>query len=83
VRAIDGKGKQNMVFACGHSILNRTCKSNIGSLMLRYGGGGHAAVGTCQVPHQDAERVLGEIVDQLKTDECRPGVPAREAVSAA
>jgi nanoRNase/pAp phosphatase (c-di-AMP/oligoRNAs hydrolase) len=30
--------------------------------MLRYGGGGHVAAGTCQVPHEDAERVLPEIV---------------------
>ena len=51
VQIFDGKGKQNTVLACGHSILNRTCTADIGSLMLRYGGGGHRAVGTCQVPH--------------------------------
>ena len=31
--AIDGRGKQNAVFACGHSIINRTSKTNIGTLM--------------------------------------------------
>jgi nanoRNase/pAp phosphatase (c-di-AMP/oligoRNAs hydrolase) len=51
--------------------------------MLRYGGGGHAAVGTCQVPHQDADRVLQEIVNQLKADECRPERPTRAAAAAA
>jgi nanoRNase/pAp phosphatase (c-di-AMP/oligoRNAs hydrolase) len=35
--------------------------------MLRYGGGGHVAAGTCQVPHSDAERVLGELVEALRT----------------
>ncbi len=35
--------------------------------MLRYGGGGHLAAGTCQVPHEDSERVRAEIVDALKT----------------
>ena len=34
--------------------------------MLRYGGGGHLAAGTCQVPHDEAERVLAEIVTALK-----------------
>jgi nanoRNase/pAp phosphatase (c-di-AMP/oligoRNAs hydrolase) len=35
--------------------------------MLRYGGGGHLAAGTCQVPHEDSERVLAEIVEALRT----------------
>ena len=34
---------------------------DIGALMLRYGGGGHRNAGTCQVPHDRAEAVLGEI----------------------
>jgi nanoRNase/pAp phosphatase (c-di-AMP/oligoRNAs hydrolase) len=83
VRVLDGKGKQNIVFACGHSVLNRTCRTNIGALMLRYGGGGHGAVGTCQVPHADAEQVLEEIVAQLKGDEDGAAPLSREAVSAA
>jgi nanoRNase/pAp phosphatase (c-di-AMP/oligoRNAs hydrolase) len=35
--------------------------------MLRYGGGGHIAAGTCQVPHEDAERVEREIVEALNS----------------
>ena len=66
VRVIWGKGQQNIVFTVGHSIVNRTCKSDIGSLMLKYGGGGHRQVGTCQVPLADADRVQREIVDHLK-----------------
>ncbi|MBI4666660.1 MAG: exopolyphosphatase [Nitrospinae bacterium] len=50
---IDGRAKQNAVFAVGHSIVNRTSKTNVGSLMLKYGGGGHPKVGTCQVPYAD------------------------------
>jgi nanoRNase/pAp phosphatase (c-di-AMP/oligoRNAs hydrolase) len=83
VRVIDGKGKQNIVFACGKSVLNRTCQTNIGSLMLQYGGGGHAAVGTCQVPHADAERVLDEILARLKADDCGASSPFREATAVA
>jgi hypothetical protein len=59
VRVLDGKGKQNTVFACGQSILNRTCTTDIGALMLQYGGGGHRTVGTCQVAHEEAERGAG------------------------
>ena len=65
---VDGKNKQNCVFAVGHSITNRTSKTNVGSLTLKYGGGGHRAVGTCQVPYAEAERVLGELVAAMKKD---------------
>ncbi|MBT0773068.1 exopolyphosphatase [Kineosporia sp. J2-2] len=56
-----GKQKQNTVLAVGKSILDRTSPVDIGSLMLRYGGGGHHAAGTCQVPHDQTDRVLSEI----------------------
>jgi len=67
IRIIWGREKLNTVFTVGYSILNRTCKINIGSLMLKYGGGGHHQVGTCQVPVQDADRIYEEIVGILKT----------------
>jgi hypothetical protein len=63
-----GKQKQNVVFSVGYSILNRSCKTDVGSLMLRYGGGGHKAVGTCQVPTQDADRVKQELVAAISAD---------------
>jgi nanoRNase/pAp phosphatase (c-di-AMP/oligoRNAs hydrolase) len=56
-----GKGQQNTVLAVGKSILDRTSPVDIGGLMLRFGGGGHQNAGTCQVAHEDAERVLDEI----------------------
>jgi nanoRNase/pAp phosphatase (c-di-AMP/oligoRNAs hydrolase) len=65
---IDGRAKQNCVFACGHSILNRTSNTNIGELMLKNGGGGHRVAGTCQVPYEDADRVLQELIDTMKHD---------------
>ncbi len=68
LRAIWGRMKQNVVYTVGHSIINRTCKTNIGSLMLKYGGGGHRAVGTCQVPIETAEEALKEIIDQMKAN---------------
>jgi nanoRNase/pAp phosphatase (c-di-AMP/oligoRNAs hydrolase) len=39
---------------------------DVGSLLLKYGGGGHHQVGTCQVDYQDADQVLQEIVEKLK-----------------
>jgi hypothetical protein len=68
LRLMDGKGKQNIVFSMGHSITNRTSKINVGSLLLKYGGGGHERAGTCQVPHDDADHVLGELIEAIKSE---------------
>jgi nanoRNase/pAp phosphatase (c-di-AMP/oligoRNAs hydrolase) len=62
IHAIWGRQQQNVVFAVGKSILDRSCTTNVGELMLRYGGGGHHAAGTCQVDTAQAERVLSELV---------------------
>ncbi len=63
-----GKMKQNTVFAVGKSIINRTSKTNIGSLMLEYGGGGHEAAGTCQVDTDKAEAVCQELINRITQD---------------
>lgn len=62
----DGKAKINVMISCGYSVVNRTCTVDIGALMLRYGGGGHRQVGTCQVPFEDADNIIAEIVRGLK-----------------
>jgi len=67
LRLMDGKANQNVVFSMGHSITNRTSKVNVGSLMLKYGGGGHDKAGTCQIQHDEVEKVLGEIVEIIKS----------------
>jgi oligoribonuclease NrnB/cAMP/cGMP phosphodiesterase (DHH superfamily) len=63
---VDGRNKMNCVFAVGHSIVNRTCKTDVGSLLLKYGGGGHRVVGTCQVPYDQANTVLQELITVMK-----------------
>jgi nanoRNase/pAp phosphatase (c-di-AMP/oligoRNAs hydrolase) len=68
LRIIWGLKQQNMVFTCGHSIFNRTSKANIGSMMLKRGGGGHPYVGTCQVPTEDWQRVRDELIEEMKRD---------------
>lgn len=62
---VDGKQKQNVSIACGYSILNRSCNVDIGSLMLKYNGGGHKMVGTCQVPYASADSVIDELIRAL------------------
>lgn len=68
VRVMWGREKENVVIACGHSILNRSSRTSIGRLMAKYGGGGHSMAGTCQVPFEEWERVSGEIIDVIMND---------------
>ena len=63
-----GVKKQNTVFATGKSILNRTSKTDIGALMLKYGGGGHEAAGTCQVNNDEADATLEKLVKAINQD---------------
>ena len=63
-----GRDKQNTVFATGKSILNRTSLTNIGELMLEYGGGGHENAGTCQVGNDQAAAKLAEIIARINAD---------------
>jgi len=63
-----GMKKQNTVFATGKSILDRSSKTNVGELMLKYGGGGHHAAGTCQVDNDKADAVLAELITKIRAD---------------
>ena len=63
---VDGRNRQNCPIAVGHSVLNRTCKTDVGALMLKYGGGGHFQVGTCQVPYDDADNAIAELIKAMK-----------------
>jgi len=66
VRVADGFNKKFTSIQVGHSILNRTCKTNIGELLLEHGGGGHFGAGTCQPTSEEASDVLAGIVSILK-----------------
>jgi nanoRNase/pAp phosphatase (c-di-AMP/oligoRNAs hydrolase) len=68
VHVLWGRQQQNVAIPVGKSIFNRTSRTNVGELMLAYGGGGHPAAGTCQVEIDDADRVVGEIVARLNAD---------------
>jgi len=64
-----GLRRQNTVFAIGKSIFERTCVTDVGALCLRYGGGGHAAAGTCQIEHSMADKVIDELIAAAHRDE--------------
>jgi len=68
IHVLWGLKNQNTVFATGKSILNRTSKTNIGALMLEYGGGGHENAGTCQVENEMAEDVLGALIVRINKE---------------
>jgi nanoRNase/pAp phosphatase (c-di-AMP/oligoRNAs hydrolase) len=68
IHVLWGLRRQNTVFATGKSILDRGSQTNVGELMLTYGGGGHEAAGTCQVSNDDATRVLTELVHKINAD---------------
>ena len=60
-----GVQKQNTAFAVGKSIFKRTAKINIGKTLLAYGGGGHAAAGTCQIDNDKADKIKEELIQKF------------------
>ena len=80
IHVLWGLKQQNTVFATGKSILDRSNATNVGELMLEYGGGGHEAAGTCQVSNTRAPKVLGELIERINADALpaeEPALPAR------
>jgi len=62
---VSGRGGKGCSAAVGYSILNKTCKVNVGSLMLKYNGGGHEKVGTCQFTDENMGTELPKMLDEL------------------
>ncbi len=60
-----GHQRHNIVFAAGKSIFDRSCRTNIGELMLRYGGGGHKTAGSCQIDVESAAKVEKELITAI------------------
>lgn len=62
---VNGKGGLGCSCAVGHSIINRSSPVNVGSLMLKYGGGGHVAVGTCQFSDDTMKENVKNLIDEI------------------
>ena len=62
IRLFDGRNKEFAIISVGHSIINRTSTVDVGSMVLKYSGGGHKQVGTCQVQYDEVDRIVGEML---------------------
>ena len=67
---VSGRGGQGCSAAVGYSVLNKTSTVDVGSHMLKYNGGGHKAVGTCQFTNEamgtELDKMLAELVELNK-----------------
>ncbi len=62
---VSGRGGKGCSCAVGYSVVNRTSSVDVGSLMLKYGGGGHKAVGTCQFTDDTMESKIQSLISEL------------------
>lgn len=59
-----GPDRQWTMMTIGHSIFNRTCRTNVGELAARYGGGGHKGAGSIPLmedPDLQIQMILAEL----------------------
>jgi oligoribonuclease NrnB/cAMP/cGMP phosphodiesterase (DHH superfamily) len=62
---VNGRENRNVSFAVGHSIINKTCNVDLGSIVRKFGGGGHRVAGTCQVDHDQVDSTLAVLTYQM------------------
>ena len=60
-----GRNKEGIVCAIGHSVINRTATLDVGHLCLKYKGGGHKQVGTCQFHGDNAQEEMQIMLKEL------------------
>ena len=72
------KNADSVLIAVGYSVLNRTARADVGSLMLKYGGRGHYRAGTCRVSCDRADQILAEIVKAIREAYSRKNLPNEE-----
>jgi hypothetical protein len=68
LRVHQGPDAEHIAATVGHSIFNRTSRTNVGELMSLYGGGGHRAAGTCLLATARAEQQIAELIAAMKRD---------------
>ncbi len=67
IHILQGLNRQNIVFALGKSIVNKSSDKDISKIVTKYGGGGHKNAGTLQVPHLESDAVRADLVALLNT----------------
>lgn len=62
-----GPGRTSVVAALGHSLFNRTCRTNLGALAAQHGGGGHRGAASIPIePPEKADERLAQLLAVLK-----------------
>ncbi len=61
----DTAEQKHVQISIGRSIFNRQCHVNIGKLLARFGGGGHAGAGGCTLSSGTADKKIEQILDVL------------------
>jgi len=69
VRVQNDSVREGVSVSVGRSILNRTNTVDVGALMARFGGGGHAGAGSCLLRSHEADAQVAEIVSALAIEE--------------
>lgn len=61
----DGPKKEHVLISIGRNIFNQNCRVNIGHLLGKFGGGGHAGAGGCTLNASTADQDLARILEIL------------------
>jgi oligoribonuclease NrnB/cAMP/cGMP phosphodiesterase (DHH superfamily) len=61
----DTNSNDTVLVSVGHSIFNRNCYVNVGDMLSRFEGGGHAAAGACSFAARKADDYIPKIIDIL------------------
>lgn len=69
LRVLDGFKKQFAVITGGYNIFDKSARTNLGELMATYGGGGHKAAATCQLPYTELDKKLEEMLTIIHANE--------------
>ena len=67
VRVQWGPRQEYAMLTLGHSIINRTCRTNVGDLAARYGGGGHRGAASIKLT-EDPDHQIQLIMAELKAN---------------
>jgi hypothetical protein len=67
VRLHWGPNRTFPMLLLGHSIFNRSCRTNVGELAARYGGGGHRGAGSVPLI-ADPDQQIRMIINELKAN---------------
>lgn len=59
----------NVIVSVGRSIINKTCKVNVGMMLSQFGGGGHAGAGACNFPASYSDEYIPKILNILKENQ--------------